>query len=57
MPYFTSKVTFGVEGVEIVHPTGDLSEYEQGRLAEACEALAGEIQTGLDYSDSTALGQ
>merc|ERR1740117_882098 len=55
LPYFTSKVTFGPNGVEQVHDVGTLNEYETGRLAEAAEALAGEIQTGLDFADSTEL--
>merc|ERR1712066_566912 len=53
--YFTSKVTFGKEGVQKVHPIGDLNEYEQGRLKEACEALKGEIKTGLDYAEQNSL--
>merc|ERR1712046_291224 len=35
VPYFTSKVTFGKNGVEKVHPVGKLNPYEQGRLDEA----------------------
>merc|ERR1712062_361868 len=49
LPYFTSKVTFGKNGVETVHPIGKLSAYEQTRLAEAKAALKKEIQSGLDY--------
>jgi malate dehydrogenase len=55
LPYFTSKVTFGPNGVEQVHDVGSLNEYETSRLAEAAEALAGEIQTGLDFAESTEL--
>merc|ERR1712032_1245285 len=29
-PYFTSKVTFGKNGVEKVHGIGELNEYEKG---------------------------
>merc|ERR550537_65829 len=50
LPYFTTKVTFGPSGVEKVHPIGTLSEYEMGRLQEASDQLATEIQTGLDYA-------
>merc|ERR1711981_224766 len=32
LPYFSSRVTFGVKGVEIVHPVGPINEYEKGRL-------------------------
>merc|ERR1711874_606667 len=38
-PYFTSKVTFGKNGVQTVHPVGQLNKYEEGRLREANEAL------------------
>lgn len=50
VPYFTSKVTFGTNGVEAVHPIGQLNKYEEGRLAEAVDALKKEIQSGLDYA-------
>lgn len=55
VPYFTSKVTFGVSGVEAVQDIGALNEYEEKRLREACDALVGEIQSGLDFADSTNL--
>merc|ERR1711972_813273 len=42
-PYFTSKVTFGKDGVEKVHPVGKLNDYEKGRLSQAMEALKKEI--------------
>merc|ERR1712045_1089846 len=35
--YFTSKVTFGKDGVQTVHPVGALNKYEEGRMAEAKE--------------------
>ena len=41
------KVTFGRTGVEAVHPIGQITEYEMGRLQEASDQLATEIQTGL----------
>merc|ERR1712050_744668 len=39
LPYFTSKVTFGKDGVQKVHPLGKLNKYEEERLAEASAAL------------------
>merc|ERR1719160_742658 len=51
LPYFTSKVTFGKNGVEKVHPIGKLNEYEQKRLKEAEAQLKGEIETGLAYAE------
>merc|ERR1712226_1037127 len=54
-PYFTSKVTFGKNGVEKVHGIGELNQYEKTRLAEACAALKGEINSGLDYAATNSL--
>jgi len=53
--YFTSKVTFGIKGVEKIHPLGDLNKHEEARLVEAEAALKKEIQTGLDYAATTSL--
>merc|ERR1711934_981449 len=39
LPYFTSKVRFGVKGVEEVLPIGTLNAYEQKRLEEAKNQL------------------
>merc|ERR1740120_134597 len=55
LPYFTSKVTFGRNGVQKVHPIGRLNAYEQQRLEEAKGALAEEIQSGLDYAAHNTL--
>merc|ERR1719235_2789577 len=37
LPYFSTKVTFGRTGVEAVHPIGQITEYEMGRLQEASD--------------------
>ncbi|CAK9022845.1 unnamed protein product [Durusdinium trenchii] len=50
LPYFASKVTFGKQGVETVHPLGDLNDYEQGRLKALLPVLKEEIEAGLDYA-------
>merc|ERR1712137_739311 len=55
VPYFTSKVTFGKNGVEKVHGIGKLNEYEEERLQQAVSALKGEIKSGTDYAASTDL--
>merc|ERR1719420_2680201 len=39
LPYFASKVTFGPNGAEKVHPLGELNDYEKGRLAEVTKQL------------------
>jgi len=50
LQYFSTKVTFGANGVEQVHPIGDLSAYEQGRLEEATAALKVEIEKGVEWA-------
>lgn len=56
LPYFASKVTFGKNGVEKVHPLPALSKYEQERLAAVKTQLKGEIDAGLAYAETTQLG-
>jgi len=55
MGFFTSRVVFGVKGVEKVLPIGNLSPHETKRLEEAKTALKGEIKTGLDYAETNSL--
>jgi malate dehydrogenase len=55
LPYFTSKVKFGRNGVEQVLPLGKLNEYEKGRLEEAKTALKTEIDSGLKYANENEL--
>merc|ERR1712098_797597 len=55
MSYFSSKVTFGAQGVQTVHPLGPLSDVETKRLEEAKAQLKEEIQAGLDYAATTEL--
>jgi len=55
MEFFTSKVVFGKNGVEKVHPIGTLNEHETQRLEEAKEALKAEIKSGLLYAESNSL--
>merc|ERR1712072_1683076 len=50
MDYFSSRVTFGSNGVQTVHPLGPLSDHETKRLEEAKAQLKEEIQAGLDYA-------
>lgn len=49
-PYFASKVVFGKDGVEEVLGYGELTKYEEGRLAEVLSTLKGQIDTGLEYA-------
>merc|ERR1712070_901650 len=55
LPYFTSKVVFGENGVQKVLPIGELNEYETKRLEEAKTALKTEIDTGLKYAEANEL--
>merc|ERR1712232_1258827 len=55
LPYFTSKVRFGVKGVEEVLPIGNLNDYEQKRLEEAKNQLKKEIESGLNYAKDNEL--
>jgi len=55
LPYFASKVTFGPNGAEKVHPLGELNDYEKGRLAEVTKQLKDEIDTGLKYAAENSL--
>merc|ERR1712151_1418932 len=55
LPYFTSKVKFGKNGVEEVLPVGNLNAYEETRLAEAKAQLKTEIESGLNYAKDNEL--
>lgn len=50
LPYFSSKVTFGINGVEKVHELGPMSEHEKTRFVEVCAQLKTEIDKGLEYA-------
>jgi len=52
LPYFASKVTFGPDGVQTVHPIGDLSAHEKSRLEGMMPTLKEEIDVGLEYAAS-----
>merc|ERR1712046_71838 len=53
-PYFASKVTFGKNGVETVHPIGELTDYEKGRLAALLPVLQEEVDAGLGYAKTNS---
>jgi len=55
MNYFSTKCTFGKTGVEKVHPLGEMTDREKGRLEEAKAQLKDEIQAGLDYAATVEL--
>merc|ERR1719443_447343 len=39
LPYFASKVTFGIGGIKTVHPLGPMSAHEENRLREMMPTL------------------
>jgi malate dehydrogenase len=50
VPYFASKVKFGLHGIEEVLGIGELSEYEKTRLEALLPTLKEEIDAGLMYA-------
>merc|ERR1712232_884147 len=50
LPYFSSKVTFGVNGVEKVHELGTMSDHEKARFEVVKKQLKGEIDKGMEYA-------
>lgn len=57
LKYFSSRVTFGVKGVEKVHEVGPLSEEEMVALQEIKQTLREEIEEGLVYAEHTELAR
>eukprot|EP00444_Apocalathium_aciculiferum_P052234 CAMPEP_0183516198 /NCGR_PEP_ID=MMETSP0371-20130417/14016_1 /TAXON_ID=268820 /ORGANISM="Peridinium aciculiferum, Strain PAER-2" /LENGTH=426 /DNA_ID=CAMNT_0025713873 /DNA_START=129 /DNA_END=1409 /DNA_ORIENTATION=+ len=55
LPYFASKVTFGLNGIEKVHPLGTVSAYETERLEALKKTLQGEIEAGLQFASENSL--
>jgi malate dehydrogenase len=55
LPYFSSKVRFGKNGVEEVLPLGEMNEHEMARLEEVKAQLKTEIETGLNYAKDNEL--
>lgn len=50
LPYFSSKVTFGKNGIEKVHELGAMNDYEKGRLEVVKKQLKTEIDKGLEFA-------
>lgn len=55
LPYFASRVTFGRGGPVKIHPVGDITGYEAGRLQGMKSTLKEEIDAGLDYAKTQSL--
>jgi len=56
LDYFASKVTFGPNGVEQVHPVGKTTTSEESLVRGAVEILRQEIDEGLKYANESKLG-
>jgi malate dehydrogenase len=48
--YFASNVTLGPEGVEEIHPVGEVTPYEQGLLDKCLKDLKGNIEKGEKWA-------
>lgn len=46
IPFFASEVTLGPDGVEHIHPVGDITPYEQKLLDVCLKDLKGNIEKG-----------
>lgn len=47
--FFSSKVTLGPEGAQVIHPLGELSDHEESLVQTAKETLIKNIQKGVDF--------
>ncbi|KAI5965725.1 MDH1 [Candida pseudojiufengensis] len=47
--FFSSKVTLGPNGVEKIHPLGEISDYEEGLVKTAKDTLIGNIKKGVEF--------
>ncbi|RAW26498.1 Malate dehydrogenase [Phytophthora cactorum] len=50
LPFFSTPVTLGPNGVEKVHHFGELSAVEQANFDEMIVALEGQIKKGVDFA-------
>eukprot|EP01048_Picozoa_sp_COSAG05_P013225 COSAG05_NODE_1388_length_5007_cov_2.253260_3_plen_310_part_00 len=49
-PFFASKVTLGVNGVETVHGLGEITEYEQGLIDDMLPDLVAQAAKGVKFA-------
>lgn len=50
VPFFASKVTLGKNGVETIHPIGELTPYEQKALEGMMDELKDSISKGVEFA-------
>jgi len=49
LTFFSSPIELGVNGVEKIHPIGDIDEFEKKKLEEAIPELKASIEKGIQY--------
>lgn len=49
LSHFSSRVELGTEGVEKIHPVGEISKAEEGLLEKCIEELKGNIKKGVEF--------
>lgn len=47
--YFATPIVLGKNGVEKIHPIGDLNDFEKDLIKKAIPELKKNIQTGVDF--------
>jgi len=52
--FFSSRIELGVNGVERIHPLGQLDEFEKKKLEEALPELKASIDKGVQYVKNKA---
>lgn len=52
VPYFSTKVKLGHQGVQEIHPIGDMSEYEKEALQSMIPELNESIEAGIKFATS-----
>ncbi|KAF8999810.1 lactate/malate dehydrogenase [Cyathus striatus] len=55
LPYFSSNVELGVNGIVKIHPLGKITEAEQALIKVAVPELVINIQTGVDFVKASKL--
>jgi len=53
VPYFASRVDVGKDGIEKIHPIGDIDDFEKHRLEKLYSELEASIQKGIDFVKKT----
>jgi malate dehydrogenase len=48
-PFFSTPITLGPNGIEEIHPFGELSDFEKEGLAKAVPDLIKQAQKGIDF--------